>query len=562
MAQAGGVAVVLSTLALLLATEPSMAIVWDEGFTIGREVRVRMWLRALRDPESFASAWVPPHPFRELVQPDGRRAPLRGEIDTRDKLFCQHIVEWFWPFGREEPHGHPPFYAMVGLVGDALAPRSWTPLARARLGPMIAFSLAAGSLFAFAARRWGLGPAIAASGAFVLQPRLFAHAHYAHYDALLTSLWVSSIIAFTRAVEPPQGTASRRIRWGWTVLFGVLAGWAADTKFTGWFLPLPFLAWTALFGDRRSLLTLAVGSIVAAVALYAFNPPWWFAPMDGIDAFLRSNLSRAHTTRIYAQFLGQVFLTPKDSLPWYNTVVWTVFVTPVGFLLLALAGVTKAVRGWRVDPIGLLPVGHWAFLLILRALPHTPGHDAERQFLAAFGCLALVVGMGAVWLQERFGWAAPWLSGAALAEGAVSIALMMPVLLSYYSPLVGGLPGATRLGMEATYYWDALDDHAIDWINRHTKHGEKVQFPTYPTTWAYLQQVGKLRAESLPWMPGTWKWFVFQNRAGSFSPLERELAARATDKNILVQKWGIPLIYVFAIDEVERTRATLTDEAR
>ena len=43
--------------------------------------------------------------------------------------------------------------------------------------------------------------------------------------------------------------------------------------------------------------------------------------------------------------------------------------------------------GRRVDPRSFaeLIALHWAFLLALRAMPHTPGHDAERQFLAAFG---------------------------------------------------------------------------------------------------------------------------------------------------------------------------------
>jgi hypothetical protein len=50
------------------------------------------------------------------------------------------LIEWFWPFGREEPHSHPPFYALVGLTSDGLAP-SWGLLPRARLGPMIVFSL-------------------------------------------------------------------------------------------------------------------------------------------------------------------------------------------------------------------------------------------------------------------------------------------------------------------------------------------------------------------------------------------------------------------------------------
>ncbi|MBX6314706.1 MAG: glycosyltransferase family 39 protein [Isosphaeraceae bacterium] len=543
-------------LMLMVATGPSLAIVWDEGFTLGREQRIRLWLRALRDPQAFAAEWQPPAPWEELVQPDGRYPPQPAEIDTREELFDQRVIEWFWPFAREEPHGHPPFYALVGLIGDIVAP-SWELLPRARLGPMLAFSLAAGAIFGFVARRRGYWPAALAAGAWGLQPRLFAHGHYAHYDALLTSLWVGSILAFTLAVETSPGEPRRRPRWGWVVLFGTLAGCTAGTKLTGWFLPLPFLAWTALCRDRRGWWTLLIGGIVAVLVLYALTPPWWNNPIAGVERFLRSNLTRSQTTRIPTLFLGRIILTPKDSLPWYNTLVWTVFVTPVGFLSFAVTGVVRAIRQGRSDPYGLLPVAHWAFLLILRALPHTPGHDAERQFLAAFGCLALVAGQGAVWAVERLGRWGKALIVAALTEGAVSIALMMPVPLSYYSPLVGGLPGATRLGMEPTYYWDALTDDALAWINQHTDPGRKVMFPTYPTTWLYLRRTGKLKVGALPYERGLWQWYVLQNRTGAFKPSDRALVARAKPENVLVSKWGVPLIYVFPSAEAEALQRSL-----
>ena len=35
----------------------------------------------------------------------------------------------------------------------------------------------------------------------MLQPNLFGHGHYAAYDAVLSSLWVLSIIAFISAVD-------------------------------------------------------------------------------------------------------------------------------------------------------------------------------------------------------------------------------------------------------------------------------------------------------------------------------------------------------------------------
>ena len=176
---------------VLLATSPFLAIVWDEGFTLGREERVRQWFRALEDPAGFAATWYQPTPLERLIPADDERPPLASAANTRAKLLRWPALDWFWPFARQEPHGHPPFYAIVGLVGDFLTP-ALEPLARARLGPMLVFSLASGVVFWFFARRYGNWPAAAAWGAWLLSPRLFAHAHYAHYDAILTSLWVCS----------------------------------------------------------------------------------------------------------------------------------------------------------------------------------------------------------------------------------------------------------------------------------------------------------------------------------------------------------------------------------
>jgi 4-amino-4-deoxy-L-arabinose transferase-like glycosyltransferase len=542
--------VAAATLALMIATGPRLAIVWDEGYTLGREARLRLWFQALRDPEGFAARWEPP--VIELVQPGGGRPPPAEALDTRAELFRGDVLAWFWPFAREEPHGHPPFYALVGLLGDVLAP-GWEILPRARLGPMLAFSLTAGAIGAFFARRWGTWPALLAVGAWVLQPRLFAHAHYAHYDALLTSLWVGSILAFSRAVEPPGGKTPR---WPWVVVFGLLAGWAADTKLTGWLLPIPFLAWTALDRSRRGVWTLAVGGAIALATLYAFNPPWWAEPIQGVARFLRSNLSRGQTTMIPTLFLGRVIVTPQHSLPWYNTLVWTVFVTPVGFLALAGTGAVRVVRRFRGEPFGLLAVGHWAFLLVLRSLPHTPGHDAERQFLPAFGCLALVAGLGAAWVVERFGGRGKVAIAACLAEAAVGLALMMPVPLSYYSPLVGGLPGATALGMEPTYYWDALSDEALAWLNGHAGRDKKVLFASNPSSWIYLRQTGRLRPATMPFEPGHWAYYVIQNRAGSLRPLDRCLIDRGRP-SFVGAKWGVPLIWIFPFSDVEACLAEL-----
>ncbi len=256
---------------------------------------------ALRDPSGFASRWVPPAPQAELVQQDIPPVPppRRDEIDTPAKLFGPRAMAYFWPFAREEPHGHPPFYAIVGLLGDVFVP-GWEILPRARFGPMLAFSLASGALFGFVAGRWGIAAGILTAGAWVVQPNLFGHGHYATLDGLLASLWVGAVLAFARSVEAPGWWG----RWSWAVGFGVLCGWAADTKLTGWFLPIPFVVWALWDRNPRAARILAVAGVVGVVVLFAFNPCWWNDPVTGVERFFRSNLTRARRSRSRSRSSG------------------------------------------------------------------------------------------------------------------------------------------------------------------------------------------------------------------------------------------------------------------
>lgn len=551
--------------ALMPATESRLAMVWDEGYTLGREARVRAWLALMIDPQRGDVAVDPPE--FALVQADRPEAPpvvrpRPDQLRTRSQLLDSDVIAWYWPFAREEPHGHPPFYALVGLIGDVLAP-SWEVLPRARLGPMLAFSVTAGAIFAVSRVRWGYSAGSAAAGFWVLHPHLFALGHYAHYDGLLSCLWVGVILAFSAAVEPGR---ARGFRWCCALGFGVLCGCAAGTKFTGWLLPIPLLAWTAVWGrNRRTVAVLALGAATAALTLYAFTPPFWAHPFEGVRRFLESNLTRGETIPIAVQFLGKVIKTPLRSLPWFNTLLWTAIATPIGLLLLGLVGVARAARlglfGDRLqsarDPLATLALVNWGFLLVLRALPHVPGHDGVRLFLPAFGCLALLAGLGAARVVECIGrWGRLGIA-VGLIEAAVSLAVMLPVPLSYYSPIVGGLPGATAIGMEPTYYWDALDADALRWLRAHTPADGAVRFSGYPRSLLYLHQVGRLgptpiRAES----PEPASWYVVQNRPGLHQAIDRELIASRRPAYRVV-KLGVPLLMIYDDRELQAARAAI-----
>jgi hypothetical protein len=291
--------------------------------------------------------------------------------------------------------------------------------------------------------------------------------------------------------------------------------------------------------------------LTSAIVVYLLVPPWWTDPITGVARFLRSNLTRGQTIPIYVQFLGKVYLTPTESLPWYNPLVWTVMVTPVGFLLLAGVGLWAAVRRRRREPMGLLIAGHWACLMVLRALPHTPGHDGVRLFLPAFGILALLGGLGARSLLELWDRWAKVAIAAALLEGVLSVAVMMPVPLSYFSPIVGGLPGASALGMEPTYYWDALSPEARRWLAAHTPPGRTIAFAWYTQSWLYLRRTGALPQRLFPIDPGPPLWYVLQNRPGAFSEAHRALVARSQAVYTFT-KLGVPLLWIFPYSEFQR----------
>jgi hypothetical protein len=542
-----GVGVAAACFFLMLATAPRLVIVWDEAYTLARLDRVRSWFSAMRDPAGFARTW---RPDRLRPVEDRLRAPSTADVDSRVDLLGGRVLAWFWPFAREEPHGHPPFYALAALAGDVVAPTA-PELLRARFGSMLAFSLAAGGLFTFIARRWGGLAGVASAVAWAMHPHLFALGHYATYDGLLASLWLGTCLAFAVSVERATSSATRT--WSWPVLTGVLWGMTLGTKFTGWFVLVPLLLWCLWLRARRAWESLALAGSIALLSFLILTPPLWSDPLGGLIGFLRSNLSRAHTIPIRTMFLGRVYETPTGSLPWYNVAVWVLVATPVTFLALEAVGAWSSIRDRTRQPAGLLLLLSALTVLVLRSLPHTPGHDGTRQLAVGFGGLAALAGPGLAALTRRWSRAATLtLTGAVVAEGAVSLWLLMPVPLSYYSPLIGGLPGAAALGLEPTYYWDALSDEALRELDARTPSGRTILFASNPITWQY-RETRRLRSGIWPFEGRDYEWYVVQNRPGARGPVDRGLVRRLGNRPrfVLAQKFGVPLVWAFPDDEVE-----------
>jgi hypothetical protein len=81
----------------------------------------------------------------------------------------------------------------------------------------------------------------------------------------------------------------------------------------------------------------------------------------------------------------------------------------------------------------------------------------------------------------------------ALLPQAASAHDLYPHLLSYYSESVGGLPGATRIGLETTY-WSETYESALDYLNSHAAPGAMIWAESHDVL-LYYQHCGRLRAD-------------------------------------------------------------------
>jgi hypothetical protein len=539
-------AIAAIVLAILLGTSRDIAMGFDEAFTIRRELVLAEWFAGLANP------------------------PARM---TRRDFFARPVLEHYWRFSRREPDGHPPFYALLGLAGW-FPTRGWLdPLSAFRFGPIVLTALTCGVLSLHLARRYGRVAGLSVPALLLMMPRTFTHAHYAHYDMPTTCLWLLAMISFVKAIGSSR----------WSIAFGLFLGLASATKFTGWFAVAPPLAWAFLFevgpaacrwlntlvrngggataaARRRPMPAtscLLIGVPIAALVVYAIQPPWWSDPFRGVVRFLESNLSRARTVPVPSYYLGTVY---PFALPWHNTIVLTAITTPVLTLVLALAGLVGAVARWRTDPPTMIWPLSVATLMVVRALPAAPGHDVERLLLPSLVSLAVLSGLGAGWLAgglraTRLAIQPYALIAGAVAESAVGFAQYYPYNLSYYNLTVGGLPGAERLGFEPTYYWDALGPEFAQWARAQSRRGSgplELRFPFNQLGVVYLRAWGELpadlRIEGLD--PTVRPYYVVQRSPGAYAPWDRVLE-REGRPVFAVRRQGVDLLRVYTPEDAE-----------
>ena len=468
----------------------------------------------LADPGVTVDEPLDVRPGRRYVETlckEGWRFWDRPVVDRVFRDNAEHPPLGRWLLGLASTLGEP-FEVLILGGPDPLG----TYVVAGRLAPAAAFAILVGLVSFETGRRYGRPAALGAGFALMAMPRVLAHAHLGALDTFIALFWSWSLLRVVRALESERPQAAM-------VGAGLLWGLALLTKIHAWLLPPIVLAWALTRLRPGQALRAFATWAIPGLALFFAGWPWlWYDSWARLSGYLSTGLHRAPIRVLY---LGHVFL--DRDVPWHYSWLYFAVTVPVGLQAL---GVLASVRARR-DPFAILLIGSIALVLTLFSL-QAPVYDGERLFLIVFPLWAILIGRGfaAAWgfATSRRGIRLA-LGTFLLAQGS-GVVTFHPFGLSYYNALVGGLPGAQRLGLELTYWGDAVDGILLRPLERDIRPGESAALaPTLaPGQGAFSTSRGLLRrgiglrdedaVKSSQWIA------VYQRRAYWPPDLDGELA--------------------------------------
>lgn len=543
-----------AVLLLFLAASEQLPPVWDEGDTAARVDSVIYWCTQV--------------------------VPKRTE--QKSSPFSDAVLRHYFP-NTVSREGHPAGYVVTAAAGklfcDTVLPlRLLSEKNSYRFGPIFLWAMALGAVFYRLEKSVSLSAACFGTVSIILLPRVFTHAQIVFGDSVLMSCWLLSWALFPAALRNRRGA----------VLWGFVLGMTAAAKFTGTLAVFPFLIYTLVLlrsAKKDAFRVLLFGIPAAAVMFWILNPPIWHTPLSGLAEYVRLNTHRS-AYNISILFLGKIYNLDKP-LPWWNSLFWTAVTVPAGLLLSGIAvifsAVVSAVRRVPLNREILLALINWFPLILVRMIPGIPVHDGVRLFVAAFPFFAILAGLGLAHLWKSGRILPRAVSIFVLLGSASSLVWYFPQELSYYNLLIGGLPGAARLGMEATYYWDGLDAETAVFLNADSdaapilfsaaSYGTLTRWQRWEKISAPIETISrpatrKNLADSATPMP--YRLYVLQNRGGGFSAIDRRLVRERkpvwvkTAGRIRLPKqlrtrrnpWNlerVPLILVYPISDFQKT---------
>ncbi len=517
---------------LLLITVKDIGLTWDEPAYIASSNSYMEWYR-----EAFTNP---------------RQAFTPSEITK------------YWSIN----HEHPPVDKVWTGLWWTLTRGLTDDLAAHRIGNMLLAALMVALLYHWVSQSFGGVAGLAAAAALLTMPRFFFHSH-------LSSLDVPAAFAVFLVTWLFWKLQDQR-KWGWGILLGVVWGFAIATKVNAMFIPFTLGLWWLIFKRNRVLFIQLLLMGLTGIPVFMLAWPWLFTSTISRLVEYIGFVTVSHW-QIGQYYLGKFYMPP----PWHFGFVMLWAVVPLGLTIMYLTGLltsqkTKENRAlvWLLFLSALTPV-------VAIAISKSLVYDNDRMYMAAFPFLAALAGIGFGWLYARVkelavrrNWKTlQWLGTALLtvlffAPQLVSMVRLYPHYLSYYGEGVGGVAGASKLGLETTY-WCETYALALPILNDQAQPNDKVWAdPWSHDVLIYYQTQGLLRDDLIivapenvasilgPTAPsgvqlsmGSADWFIFEHRQTTLGAwLEKSPIARALKAQETVYEYsfnGVPIMTLY-----------------
>lgn len=386
-------------------------------------------------------------------------------IDNPKAAFSQQALSAFWlPLNENGGilSNHPPLVAFLIGLSTRVFGAALGPIMASRIVTACFFVLLLGVVYCFVKSRYGIRAALFSVLALLLMPRVFGDAHIAALDLPMAAMAFLATVCFVKGMDSKK----------WSLLYGLFLGLALLTKINALFLPVPLLLGGLFYNWRKMLPNVLATFVIAPLVFCALWPWMWFGTFDHISEYLMRHFSH---TAIGVYYLGKTYF--QQTAPWHYPFVLTALTVPFTLLFAAVAGMVaaNARKDRRLGPLlvlsALVPLG-------VAALPWALKYDGVRLFLLVFPFLACLAGIGFDSLcglrgrrkAVRFA-VATALAFALLLSPLISTLKYHPYYLSYYNEIAGGIRGASAMGMEDTYWGDAVNRNVYTYIQDNIKPG-------------------------------------------------------------------------------------------
>jgi 4-amino-4-deoxy-L-arabinose transferase-like glycosyltransferase len=518
--------VAIAVFLLLLATASDIGLTWDEPAYIAAA-------------ESYTD-WY-------------------GKVFTQPtEAFDEKVLTAHWKANKEHPPLDKIWSGMVWIVA-----RNFTDdLTAHRMGNMLLVAALAALLYLLVSDANGQTAGFVAVAALLTMPRFFFHSHLSALDVpAAVSVFIVTFV-FWKTQD--------KSHWGWDLLLGLVWGLALATKINAVFVPVTLGIWWLIFRRRARLIVRMIVMGVVGFLVFVVSWPWLYVkPVEHFIDYVLFVTTKHWPIGQY--YLGQFFMPP----PWHFGFVMIWAVLPLSLTILYFVGIFRAGTGKRDSGLGWLLFLSALTPILAISTGKSMVYDNERLMMASFPFFAGLAGSGVDWivsglekLSRRWGKPGVFPIGLAILAALafipqlVTMARLYPHYLSYYGEGVGGLAGATRLGLETTY-WCETYTLAFPIINEQAEPKAKV----WADPWSfdvliYYQTQGLLRQDLIiaspttapsvlgPNVPGprfvplnNADWYIFQHR--------QSMLGEDGEKSVILRVLqGKEVVYEYSYDGV------------